>query len=85
MTDCVQTAEELARGVVEARLEAEAQILFRTPVGRYPALEAHLLAHHLWNNPEIVAVLIRTDSAGHPDPVRRTTGEGPEATRFRAR
>ncbi|WP_067226140.1 divalent-cation tolerance protein CutA [Streptomyces sp. NBRC 109706] len=111
MTDCVQVstavesreaAESLARGVVEARLAAGAQIvgpvvsvfwhlgefgtgeewqlLLRTTNDRYPALEAHLIAQHPWDNPEIVAVPITAGSAGYLDWVRRTVTDDSETS-----
>ncbi|MET8826511.1 divalent-cation tolerance protein CutA [Streptomyces sp. NPDC004610] len=36
----------------------EWQLLLKTQQSRYAELEAHLLAHHPWENPEIVAVRI---------------------------
>ncbi|MDH6110691.1 periplasmic divalent cation tolerance protein [Kitasatospora sp. MAP12-15] len=36
----------------------EWQLIFKTSLDRYPELEAHLLEHHPWDNPEIVAVPI---------------------------
>ncbi|MFJ4687803.1 divalent-cation tolerance protein CutA [Streptomyces sp. NPDC088789] len=36
----------------------EWQLLLKTGQSRYADLEAHLLAHHPWDNPEIVAVPI---------------------------
>ncbi|RBM23804.1 divalent-cation tolerance protein CutA [Streptomyces sp. PT12] len=51
----------------------EWQLLLRTTTDRYPALEAHLLEHHPWNNPEIVALPIAAGSAGYLDWIRRTT------------
>ncbi|MDD1064001.1 divalent-cation tolerance protein CutA [Streptomyces cocklensis] len=36
----------------------EWQLLLKTTVERYPALEAHLLEHHPWDKPEVVAVPI---------------------------
>jgi periplasmic divalent cation tolerance protein len=34
----------------------EWQLLLKTTVERYPALEAHLLKHHPWDKPEVAAV-----------------------------
>ncbi len=34
----------------------EWQLLLKTTTERYPALEAHLLKHHPWDKPEVVAV-----------------------------
>ncbi|MFM9446974.1 divalent-cation tolerance protein CutA [Streptomyces acidiscabies] len=34
----------------------EWQLLLKTTADRYPELEAHLLEHHPWDNPEVCAV-----------------------------
>ncbi|MFF2023340.1 divalent-cation tolerance protein CutA [Streptomyces sp. NPDC058171] len=36
----------------------EWQLLLKTTADRYPALEAYLLEHHPWDNPELCAVPI---------------------------
>ncbi|MEU9357716.1 divalent-cation tolerance protein CutA [Streptomyces sp. NPDC048301] len=36
----------------------EWQVLLKTTADRYKELEAHLLAHHPWDNPELCAVPI---------------------------
>ncbi|AXK37454.1 divalent-cation tolerance protein CutA [Streptomyces armeniacus] len=36
----------------------EWQLLLKTSLTRYPALEEHLLEHHPWDNPELSAVPI---------------------------
>ncbi|WP_030901429.1 divalent-cation tolerance protein CutA [Streptomyces sp. NRRL F-5126] len=36
----------------------EWQLLLKTRADRYPALEAHLIDHHPWDNPEVAAVPI---------------------------
>lgn len=36
----------------------EWQLLLKTTADRYPELEAHLLEHHPWDNPELCAVPI---------------------------
>ncbi len=38
-----------------AQTEQEWRISFKTAADRYPALEAHILAHHSYDTPEIVA------------------------------
>jgi periplasmic divalent cation tolerance protein len=43
----------------------EWQLLLRTTVERYPALEAHLLEHHPWEKPEVVAVPIVAGSEAY--------------------
>ncbi|WP_435128718.1 divalent-cation tolerance protein CutA [Actinacidiphila sp. bgisy144] len=45
----------------------EWQLLLKTTAERYAALEEHLVAHHPWDKPEVVAVPI---TAGSP-PYRR--------------
>ncbi|MER8114883.1 divalent cation tolerance protein CutA [Streptomyces sp. SID8366] len=42
----------------------EWQLLLKTTAARYPELEAHILKHHPWQNPEIAAVPIEAASAG---------------------
>ncbi|MET7717744.1 divalent-cation tolerance protein CutA [Streptomyces sp. NPDC005407] len=76
-TDSAAKAEALARGAVEARLAAcaqisapvtsvyrwknavetaeEWQVLFKTTQACYAALEAHLVAAHDYETPEIIA------------------------------
>ncbi|KAB8171232.1 divalent cation tolerance protein CutA [Streptomyces sp. 3MP-14] len=55
----------------------EWQLLLRTTADRYPALETHLVAHHPWDNPEVVAVPITAGTADYLDWIRRTvTGNG---------
>ncbi|MDT0322972.1 divalent-cation tolerance protein CutA [Streptomyces millisiae] len=51
----------------------EWRLLFKTTTDRYPELEEHLLAHHPWQNPEVVAVPVITGSAGYLDWIRGTT------------
>jgi periplasmic divalent cation tolerance protein len=86
-TDSADKAEALARGVVEARLAAcaqisgpvtsvyhwqraietseEWQVLFKTTDACYAALEAHLLAAHDYETPEIIATPVVRGSAGY--------------------
>ena len=86
-TDSAGKAAELARGVVEARLAAcaqifapvtsvyrwqgeietaqEWQVVFKTTSARYDALEAHLLAAHDYDTPEIIATPVVRGSAGY--------------------
>ncbi|BBA98159.1 putative divalent ion tolerance protein [Actinacidiphila reveromycinica] len=45
----------------------EWQLLLKTTVERYPALEEHLVAQHPWDKPEVVAVPI---TAGSPPYLR---------------
>ncbi|WP_078901372.1 divalent-cation tolerance protein CutA [Actinacidiphila yeochonensis] len=43
----------------------EWQLLLKTTVERYPALEAHLLERHPWEKPEVVAVPIVAGSEAY--------------------
>ncbi|WDO09985.1 divalent-cation tolerance protein CutA [Streptomyces murinus] len=40
----------------------EWQLLLKTTAARYPELEAHILEHHPWQNPELAAVPIEAAS-----------------------
>ncbi|EIV91315.1 divalent-cation tolerance protein CutA [Frankia sp. QA3] len=51
----------------------EWQLLLKTRADRYPDLQAHLLAHHPWSNPEIIALPILEGSKSYLDWVRQTT------------
>ncbi|CAM5579484.1 divalent cation tolerance protein [Streptomyces narbonensis] len=85
-TDSPEKAETLARGAVEARLAAcaqvsgpvtsvyhwqraietaeEWQVVFKTTEARYEDLEAHILAAHDYETPEIIATpVVRASSA----------------------
>lgn len=46
---------------------------FKTTGDRYPELEAHLLAEHVWDNPEVTAVKIEAGAAGYLSWLERTT------------
>lgn len=52
----------------------EWQLLMKTHADRYAELEAHLLAHHPWNNPEVSAVPIVAGSDAYLRWVATTTG-----------
>ncbi|MEU7021889.1 divalent-cation tolerance protein CutA [Streptomyces sp. NPDC046203] len=41
----------------------EYKVLLTTTTERYPELEAHLLAEHPWDNPEVIATPITAGSA----------------------
>jgi periplasmic divalent cation tolerance protein len=43
----------------------EWQLLLKTAAERYPALEAHLVANHPWEKPEVVAVPIVNGSEAY--------------------
>lgn len=51
----------------------EWQLVLKTVEERYPELEAHLLQHHPWDNPEVTAVSIVTGSEAYLAWLRRTT------------
>ncbi|MGW0885314.1 divalent-cation tolerance protein CutA [Streptomyces sp. NPDC002671] len=51
----------------------EWQLLLKTTAARYPELEAHLLKHHPWQNPEIAAVPIAAGSQGCLDWIAANT------------
>lgn len=53
----------------------EWQVIFKTTAARYPELEAHLLDHHPWKNPEINAVPIVAGSAAGLDWIARSVAE----------
>ncbi|MFF4171917.1 divalent-cation tolerance protein CutA [Streptomyces sp. NPDC001744] len=86
-TDSREKAEALARGAVEARLAAcaqvsgpvtsvyhwkravetaeEWQVVLKTTGARYEALEAHLLAAHDYETPEVLATPVVRASAAY--------------------
>ncbi|MEU6976286.1 MULTISPECIES: divalent-cation tolerance protein CutA [unclassified Streptomyces] len=94
-TDARAKAEALARGAVEARVAAcaqvsgpltsvywwqgavdgaeEWQVVFKTTELRYAALEAHLLAAHDYETPEILATPVARVSAEYARWVERET------------
>ncbi|MGA5870493.1 divalent cation tolerance protein CutA [Streptomyces cinereoruber] len=98
-TDARAKADALARGAVEARLAACAQIagpvtsvyhwrgaiesteewevVLKTTEARYPALEAHLLAAHDYETPEILATRVARVSEGYARWVERETSPDP--------
>ncbi|MEU6201207.1 divalent-cation tolerance protein CutA [Streptomyces sp. NPDC047061] len=51
----------------------EYQLLLKTTGSRYPELEAHLIEHHPWDNPEVCATEIVQGTAGYLGWVDRTT------------
>ncbi|MFJ5550485.1 divalent-cation tolerance protein CutA [Streptomyces sp. NPDC093225] len=85
--DAAEVAQDLARGAVEARLAAcaqiggpvtsvyrwegevrtaeEWQVVFKTTEDAYPALEAHLLAAHPYDTPEVIATPVVRAAAGY--------------------
>ena len=54
----------------------EWQVVLRTRVDLYADLEAHLIGHHPWQNPEVAAVPLAAGSAGYLDWLRRATDLG---------
>lgn len=57
----------------------EWQLLLKTRADRYDDLEAHLLRHHPWNNPEVSAVPIVAGSDAYLSWVAKTTEPEQEA------
>jgi periplasmic divalent cation tolerance protein len=51
----------------------EWQVLLKTTVVRYPALEAHLIDRHPWDNPEVTASPLTAGSAAYLEWVTRAT------------
>ncbi|MER5737451.1 divalent cation tolerance protein CutA [Streptomyces sp. NPDC002262] len=94
-TDARAKADALARGAVEARLAACAQIsgpvtsvyhwrgaietteewevVLKTTEARYPALEAHLIAAHDYETPEILATRVTRVAEGYARWVEKET------------
>ncbi|MBT2529878.1 divalent-cation tolerance protein CutA [Streptomyces sp. ISL-99] len=54
----------------------EWQLLFKARADRYAEIEAHLLQHHPWKNPEISAVPIVAGSDAYLRWVNATTAPG---------
>jgi periplasmic divalent cation tolerance protein len=52
----------------------EWQLLLKTRTDRYADLEAHLIEHHPWNNPEVTAVSIENGSDAYLRWVGTTVG-----------
>jgi periplasmic divalent cation tolerance protein len=50
-------------------------VSFKTTTERYSDLEAHLIEHHEWTNPEVTAVPISHASATYVEWVERTTAQ----------
>jgi periplasmic divalent cation tolerance protein len=50
----------------------EWQVILKTTVAWYPELEAHLLAQHPWENPEVTAVPLVAGSAAYRSWLERT-------------
>jgi periplasmic divalent cation tolerance protein len=48
-------------------------VSFKTTSTRYAELEAHLIAHHEWLNPEVTAVALARASASYVERVERVT------------
>ncbi|CNE64489.1 C-type cytochrome biogenesis protein CycY [Mycobacterium tuberculosis] len=51
----------------------EWQVTLRTTADRYPELEAHLLEHHPWDNPEVMYVAVGGGSAACLEWLRKET------------
>ncbi|MET9517602.1 divalent-cation tolerance protein CutA [Streptomyces sp. NPDC002994] len=54
----------------------EWQLLFKTRADRYAEIEAHLLRHHPWKNPEVSAVPIVAGADAYLQWVDSTTAPG---------
>jgi periplasmic divalent cation tolerance protein len=50
-------------------------VSFKTTAARYAELEAHLIEHHEWQNPEVTAVPLARASAAYVEWVERVTAE----------
>jgi periplasmic divalent cation tolerance protein len=53
----------------------EWKVAFKTSEARYPDLEAHLIEHHEWSNPEVTAVPLARASASYVAWVERVTAQ----------
>lgn len=54
----------------------EWHVTLKTTAERYPELEAHLIAEHTWENPEVTAVPLVAGSQAYLDWLVRVTGAG---------
>jgi periplasmic divalent cation tolerance protein len=50
-------------------------VSFKTTAARYAELEAHLVEHHEWHNPEVTAVPLARASASYVEWVERVTAQ----------
>lgn len=50
-------------------------VSFKTTAARYAELEAHLIEHHEWQNPEVTAVPLARASAAYVEWVERVTAK----------
>ena len=50
-------------------------VSFKTTAARYADLEAHLIGHHEWTNPEVTAVSLARASASYVEWVERVTAQ----------
>ena len=50
-------------------------VSFKTTAARYDELEAHLIEHHEWRNPEVTAVPLARASAAYVEWVERVTAK----------
>lgn len=53
----------------------EWQVILKTTANAYPALEQHLVEHHVWTNPEVSALPLARASAPYAEWVDRVTGK----------
>lgn len=57
----------------------EWRLVLTTQMDRYSELEAHLLKHHPWDNPEIAAVPVLAGSAAYVHWVKASTAPAAES------
>lgn len=53
----------------------EWKVSFKTTDARYSDLETHLIAHHEWRNPEVIAVPLERTSTAYAAWVERVTAQ----------
>lgn len=53
----------------------EYQLLLKTTDAKYPELEAHLVEHHPWDNPEVIGTAIETGAIPYLAWIERTLSD----------
>ncbi|MFD6299376.1 divalent-cation tolerance protein CutA [Streptomyces sp. NPDC060235] len=53
----------------------EYQLLLKTTDAKYPELEAYLVEHHPWDNPEVIGTAIETGATTHLAWIERTLSD----------
>lgn len=61
----------------------EWQVFFKTTADRFPELQAHIVARHPWQNPEVTAVEVTSGAPRYVDWVIRVTSQGQSPPRGR--